>query len=97
MCNRSFQGHLEYLAAIAYDVSDLRGQIKVVKLLLAIRNLRYGMKKGWHLKREMGLRKGTGLHAVLAEFAETIADDQDSNYSCSSILPSKVTYANTKI
>lgn len=48
MCNRSFQGHLEYLAAIAYDVSDPRGQTKVVKLLVAIRNLRCGMKKGWH-------------------------------------------------
>lgn len=88
MCNQSFQGHLEYLAAIAYDVSDPRGQTKVVKLLVAIRNLRYGMKKGWHSKREMDLRKNTDLHGVLCEFAETIADDQDNSYSFSSILPS---------
>lgn len=45
------------------------------------------MKKGWHSKREMDLRKDFDLYGVLSEFAEAIADDQDSNHSRSSILP----------
>lgn len=42
ICNPYFQDHLGYLAAIAYNVSDPRGQTKLVKLLVTIRNLRYG-------------------------------------------------------
>lgn len=94
--NPSFQGHLEYLSAIAYDISDPRGQMKVVKLVVAIRNLRYGMNKGWHSKREMDLRKTTDLHSVLAEFAESLADDQDSNYFYPWILPSEVIHADNE-
>lgn len=93
--NPSFHGHLEHLAAIAYDVSNLRGQIKVIKLLVAIRDLRYHLKKGWHSKREMDLRKQTDLSLVHSEFAEAIEDGQVSYYSCSSILSPYV--ANTKI
>ena len=94
--NQSFQGHLEYLSAIACDISDPRGQMKVVKLVVAIRNLRYGMKKGWHSKREMDLRKTTDLPGVLAEFAESLADDQDSNYFYPWILPPEVTHADNE-
>lgn len=43
--NPSFQGHL---TAITCDVSDSRGQIKIVNPLVTIRNLRCGMKKGRH-------------------------------------------------
>lgn len=70
--------------------------MKVVKLVVAVRNLRCGMKKGWHSKREMDLRKTTDLPGVLAEFAESLADDQDSNYFYPWILPPEVTHADNE-
>lgn len=84
--NRYFQGHLDHLAAIAYEAPDSRGQIKVVKLLVAVRNLRYHLKKGRFSKPEMDLRNETNLSQVLFEFGCSLADDQDCNYSRSSIM-----------
>lgn len=84
--NRYFQGHLDQLAAIAYEAPDSRGQIKVVKLLVAVRNLRYHQKKGRFSKPEMDLRNETDLSQVLFEFGCSLADDQDCNYFCSSIM-----------
>lgn len=84
--NRFFQGHMDQLAAIAYEAPDSRGQIKLVKLRVAVRNLRYHKKKGRFSKPEMDLRNETDLNEVLFEFGCTLADEQDSNYSCSSIL-----------
>lgn len=43
--DQSFAHNMQYLLAMTWDVSDSRGQINIVKLLVAIRNLRYGMKK----------------------------------------------------
>ena len=74
------------LAAIAYEAPDPPGQMKIVKLLIAIRNLRYHSKQGRHSKREMDLRNETDLSHVLFEFNTALADDQDCNYSCSRIL-----------
>ena len=68
------------LAAIAYEAPDPPGQMKIVKLLVAIRNLRYHSKQGRHSKREMDLRNETDLSHVLFEFNTALADDQDCNY-----------------
>ncbi|MCJ1342888.1 hypothetical protein MMC31_001077 [Peltigera leucophlebia] len=43
------------------------------------------MKKGWRSKYEME-KKGAGVHLVLAEFAESIADAQDSLW-CEVLAP----------
>lgn len=74
----------------------LGGQIKIVNLLVAIRNLRYGMEKGWHSKREMDLRGKTDLSYILCEFGHDIAEEQASDYSCLSVLPSEDTHANSQ-
>ncbi len=74
------------LAAIAFQAPDPPGQMKIVKLLVAIRNLRYHRKTGRRSKREMDLRNETDLSQVLYEFNTDLADDHDSNYSCSRIL-----------
>ena len=84
--NRFFQSHLNRLADIACEAPGSRGQIKLVKLLVAIRNIRYHQKKGRFSKREMDLRNETDLSEVLFEFGSSLAEDQDCNYSCSSIL-----------
>ena len=86
--NLDFQHHLQCLAAIAYDVSDSRGQTKIVKLLAALSNLRYGMEKGWHSKREMDLRGKTDATTVLAELHIAMSDEFNGDYSRSSDLPS---------
>ena len=44
------------------------------------------MKKGWHSKSEMDLRGETDLTYVLAKSGHSIADEQDGNYSRSSVL-----------
>lgn len=84
--NRFFQSHLDQLAAIAYEAPDSQGQIKLVMLLVAIRDLRYSQKKGRFSKVEMDLRNETDLSQVLFEFGCSLAEDQDCNYSCSSIM-----------
>ena len=83
-----FQHHLQCLAAIAYDVSDSRGQTKIVKLPAALSNLRYGIEKGWHSKREMDLGGKTDAITVLAELDIAMSDKFNGDYSRSSDLPS---------
>lgn len=56
-----------------------------VKLLVAIRNLRYHMKRGRHLSREMDLRNQIDLNLVFTEFAGALEGDQECNYSFFSI------------
>lgn len=87
--DRAFAHNMQYLVGMTWDVSDSRGQIEIVKLLVAIRNLRYGMKKGWHSKYEMDLRGNTNNSYLLCEFDQTIADEHDGDYSCSRVLSSE--------
>lgn len=54
-------------------------------VMVAIRNFRYGMEKGWHSKREMDFRGETD---VTREFNVAMSDEFDGNYSRSSVLPS---------
>ncbi len=80
---KNLDSHLGFnpyeLAGIAYEAPDPAGQIKLVKLLVAVRNLIYHKEEGHYSKREMDLRNDTDLSHVLFGFATTLADDQDSN------------------
>lgn len=94
--NQSFAHNMQYLVAMTWDVSDSRGQIKIVKLLVAIRNLCYGMKKGWHSKCEMDLRGHTDISCILCEFGQSIVDEHAGDYSCSPVFSSEHIHANTQ-
>ena len=70
--DESFQKVTDILCLIAIDLSDLCKQRKIVKFLVALRNLRNRMEKGFYSKHQMNLRKATNLSFVLPELTETI-------------------------
>lgn len=69
--NRHFREILTYLIPSCYETSDSRAHRKIVKLMVAMRNLRYSMVTGMHSKHEMDLRKETDLKTVLCELGRS--------------------------
>ena len=94
--DQSFAHNMQYLVAITWDVLNSCRQIKIVKLLVDIRNLCYGMKKGWHSKCEMDLRGYNDILYILCEFGQSIADEHVGDYSYSAVFSSEHIYANTQ-
>ena len=90
-----FQKVTDILSLIAIDLSDSCKQRKIVKFLVALRNLRNRMEKGFYSKHQMNLRKETNLGYVLSELNETIKQDAYCEFYHPKILLSYCTKTST--
>ena len=93
--DRLFQKVTDILSLIAIDLSDSCKQRKIVKFLVALRNLRSRMEKGFYSKHNMNRRKETNLRYVLPELNETIKQDAYCEFYPPKILMSYCTKAST--
>lgn len=78
--DESLQNATDILSLTAMDLSDSYKQRKIVKFLVALRNLRYKMEKGFHSKRETNLRQEPSLAYVLPELNVSIEEGTNCKF-----------------
>ena len=77
--DKDMYNHLAYLVIPGYQVSGLYVQGQVVKLLAAIRDLRY---KSWEASQSIHLGKASAPELVLTELCIILSEEYDSMIGC---------------